>query len=68
MYVVPVLGIHEDPWLVEQSLEQLKSNGSVASPGYAMPEGVVVYHAASGQLFKVLLENDNVPKGNGLKE
>jgi hypothetical protein len=26
------------------------------------PEGIVVYHTASGGYFKVLLENDEIPK------
>jgi hypothetical protein len=27
------------------------------------PEGVIVYHSAARQSFKVLLENDHLPKG-----
>jgi hypothetical protein len=27
------------------------------------PEGIIVYHTASQQNFKVLLENDHQPKG-----
>lgn len=36
--------------------------GSLAAPGFANPEGIVVYHTAAGTLFKVTLENDEAPK------
>ena len=32
-------------------------------PGFTRPEGIVIYHHASGGMFKVLLENDELPKG-----
>ncbi len=44
-------------------LGKLRTEGSVAVPGYANPEGVVVFHTAASQLFKVLLEGDELPKG-----
>ena len=47
---------------VDGVLFGLKSVGSVASPGFADPEGVVIYHAASRQLFKKTLDNDSLPK------
>jgi hypothetical protein len=28
------------------------------------PEGIVVYHSAARSRFKVLLEGDDIPKGN----
>jgi hypothetical protein len=62
--VVPVL--YAGDWSVnaiEECLGKLRKEGSVAVPGFMKPEGVVVYHAASGNLFKVLLENDELPKG-----
>jgi hypothetical protein len=40
----------------------LREKGSLASPGFMRPEGVVVYHAAARTLFKSTLENDEVPK------
>lgn len=43
--------------------EQLRASGSHAAPGFADPEGVIVFHAASRQVYKVLLENDDIPKG-----
>lgn len=50
--------------IVEEVKEQLVYYGSTAAPGYMSPEGVVVYHSASNQLFKSLIENDESPKGN----
>ncbi|AKU93352.1 hypothetical protein AKJ09_00084 [Labilithrix luteola] len=62
-HVVPVL--YAGPWAqdaIDATLEKLRGEGSVAAPGFMQPEGVVVFHAASRQLFKVLLENDHLPK------
>jgi hypothetical protein len=67
-HVVPVLsrtnmaetsGIGSLP----EVLEDLREYGSRAVPGFMRPEGVIVYHTASKQMFKVLLENDDTPKG-----
>lgn len=44
-------------------LDMLIKNGSQAVPGYMKPEGIVIYHKASNQLFKKTIENDEVPKG-----
>lgn len=48
---------------INDSVEQLRHFGSVAAPGFMRPEGVVVFHTASKQVYKVLLENDELPKG-----
>jgi RNA ligase len=57
--VVPVLWEGEfDTYSIRLQLNLLASDGSVAAPGFTNPEGVVVYHAASGQLFKQTLEGD----------
>lgn len=48
---------------IARTLEGLERGGSVASPGFLRPEGIIVRHTASGVLFKVLLENDHLPKG-----
>lgn len=37
--------------------------GSHAAHGFLHPEGIVVYHTASGVSFKQTLEHDDVPKG-----
>ena len=44
-------------------LEILKHKGSVAAPGFMDPEGIVVFHKASGQCFKATTENDAGHKG-----
>lgn len=61
--LVPVLyeGVFTDE-AVRAALDRLRTSGSVAAPGFAKPEGVIVYHAASGTLFKKTLEKDELPK------
>ena len=48
---------------VDFALNWLKDGGSAAAPGFMKPEGIVVYHAAARQSFKILIENDDQPKG-----
>ena len=58
--VVPVLGKYDGQWVssaVEMSMYQLETQGSVASPGFMRPEGVVVYHTAANQPFKMTFDN-----------
>lgn len=63
-HVVPVLYTgpnHE--YDIRAALTNLRMYGSEAAPGFANPEGVVVYHTASGTLFKKTIEGDEKPKG-----
>lgn len=62
--VVPKLyeGVY-DQRAIDLSLELLRSQGSIAAPGFERPEGIVVFHTASRDLFKVTLEGDESPKG-----
>jgi hypothetical protein len=62
--VVPVLyeGLFTE-WAVNDVLVKLKDEGSLASPGFMRPEGIVIWHTASRTLFKKTIENDEVPKG-----
>ena len=46
------------------SIVDLELEESYAAPGFNNPEGVVVWHDAARQSFKVLKENDDIPKGN----
>ena len=64
VHVVPQLyeGLF-DTKSIEMILETLKLNGSVAAPGFMKPEGIVIFHKASGTLFKKTIENDEQPKG-----
>jgi hypothetical protein len=47
---------------VDECLKELRENGSVNAPGFMRPEGIVVFHSAAGQYFKVTLEKDEKPK------
>lgn len=66
--VVPVLFIGPLAAGVEQSTSKLRIYGSVAAPGFMNPEGVVIWHTAARQMFKVTLEKDQEPKSISLKE
>jgi hypothetical protein len=48
---------------VDIALENLREFGSAHVEGYDRPEGIVIYHTAARQYFKVLLEGDEIPKG-----
>jgi hypothetical protein len=68
--LVPALGtvpvLYEGPFSedeIQSCLDVLREEGSYVVAGYDRPEGVVVYHEAAGQAFKVTLENDEQPKG-----
>jgi len=59
--VVPLL--YKGPFttgVVDLVLEDLERSGSLASPGFLRPEGVVVWHEAARAYFKVTLGNDGV--------
>jgi len=64
--VVPLLWRgNMDDVKVDQILLRLSETGSVASPGFMRPEGIVIFCVAGGQLFKKTLEKDEQPKGKG---
>jgi hypothetical protein len=52
-----------DAGVVTDCLRRLTESGSVAVPGWMKPEGIVIFHKAAGQLFKVTTEHDEKPKG-----
>lgn len=58
--VVPVLyrGLF-DTTVIDEQLALLSRTGSLAAPGFMKPEGVVVFHNASGQLFKKTLDKND---------
>lgn len=68
-HVVPVLyegPIHGEDMVLSgiwAALENLRVQGSLASPGFMKPEGIVIFHKASNRLFKKTLEKDEEPKG-----
>ena len=62
--VVPVLYAGPmDQSAIDAALDDLATNGSRAAPGFMFPEGVVVFHSATGTLFKRTLVGDEAPKG-----
>lgn len=63
--VVPVLYSGDfSTDVVDETLASLKESGSRARPGFMRPEGIIVYMTAARHIYKVLAENDDVPKGN----
>lgn len=61
--LVPVL--YQGPFCtveIQRCLNVLRSHGSWANPRYLNPEGIVVFHTAANEGFKVTLENDGQPK------
>ena len=62
--VVPVL--YQGPFdtvLIDDCMNRLKREGSLAAPGFMNPEGIVIYHTAARQYFKKTIEKDESPKG-----
>lgn len=47
---------------INEVLDQLKTNGSYASPGFMKPEGIIIFHTAGNFGFKKTIEKDDVPK------
>lgn len=62
--VVPVLysGIFTST-AVDDALNRLRTEGSVAAPGFMKPEGVIVYQTAGRVYFKKTLDKDEEWKG-----
>ena len=62
--IVPMLyrGLF-DTVVVDNILEELKTNGSQAVPGWKDPEGIVLFHTACGYMFKKTIKNDEQGKG-----
>ena len=50
-------------WAPEAALDLLRTNGSVAAPGFTDSEGIMVFHEAGGYLFKATVKDDEKPKG-----
>jgi len=62
-HVVPVLYRGQfDTVLIDDCVRQMRERGSVASPGFMKPEGIIVYHTAGNLYFKKTLEKDEMPK------
>jgi len=63
--VVPKLyeGAFDESTIIA-SLDILEADGSRASPGFMDAEGIVIYHTAAREVFKVTIKNDEKPKGS----
>lgn len=61
--VVPVLykGLFSTD-AIDETLERLRIEGSVASPGFMQPEGIIVMHLPTRALFKRTIDDDEEPK------
>jgi hypothetical protein len=51
------------PGIIEDAMSALEKSGSLASPGFMRPEGVVWWHTAGNIGFKKTFENDEKGKG-----
>ena len=62
--LVPVLykGMMSETRIME-AMRDLMREGSFAAPGFMKPEGIVIFHAANGAMFKKTIEKDAEPKG-----
>lgn len=64
LYTVPLIYQGSfDTRVINMAVAELKENGSKAAPGYMNPEGIVIYHTKGNVGFKVMCENDDIPKG-----
>ena len=63
-HVVPILFYANfDQLNITDLIDHLKRYGSIASPGFMNPEGIVIYHIAGNLFFKKTIENDEKRKG-----
>lgn len=66
MFTVPIFYVNEyfdDPVrAAADCMEWMLEHGSRAAPGFGNPEGVVLYHKASGHLFKKTYDYDEKGK------
>lgn len=62
--VVPTLytGVFSEH-AIQVCIDQLNNFGSRFAYGFDRPEGIVVYHTQADMYFKVMCENDQIPKG-----
>ena len=62
-HVVPVLWEGSlDNLNISAIIEDLRTNGSKAAPGFMQPEGIVLFHTATGTSYKKTIDNDEIPK------
>lgn len=62
-HVVPILWRGNfDDFNVSTVMDSLKATGSIASPGFMNPEGIVIFHTKSNIGFKKTFEKDETGK------
>jgi hypothetical protein len=63
-HVVPIVAIGQSLWdpVVIGAIDKIRPHGSYASSGHHRAEGIVVFHEPSQATFKVLCDNDEMPK------
>jgi len=62
-HVVPILTIGNFKEIdFEEQVSLLERKGSIAAPGFHMPEGIVIFHMGARCFFKVTVVNDEQPK------
>jgi len=62
-YAIPILYTGSFSLVaIQEMLNHLRKDGSYAVPGFMKPEGIVIYHTAAKQSFKVTIDNDEQPK------
>ena len=62
-HVVPIICIRNMDGLdLDAVMVDLQGHGSFASPGFMRPEGIVVYHSATGSIFKKTFDSDDFGK------
>jgi len=48
---------------IDTALQFIRDTGSQAAPGFMKPEGIAIFHTASGTMYKKTIEGDEKPKG-----
>lgn len=63
VHVVPLLYAGDfTTEAIDEIMDALAYTGSAAAHGFMRPEGIIVYHSATGTLFKRTFENDDTGK------
>lgn len=47
---------------IDKTLINLRDHGSVISPGFKNPEGIVIYHSQSDHIYKITLDKEDKHK------
>lgn len=65
-HVVPTLYKGDfDTAKIQEVLDNLALNGSIAAPGFMNPEGIIIFHTQGNLMFKKTIKNDEKGKSYG---